>query len=76
MITGKRFTLLILTMSFLVPVVAREAPESQTNAAPKLVIASPNHDFGQVKSGAPLSYSFRIKNEGKADLKIISVAPG
>ncbi|MFY9553804.1 MAG: DUF1573 domain-containing protein [Blastocatellia bacterium] len=45
-------------------------------AAPKLVIASLTHDFGEVKSGTPLRYAFKIKNEGKADLVINSVSPG
>jgi hypothetical protein len=43
---------------------------------PKLVLKSFTHDFGEVKSGTPLQYSFIIKNEGKADLLIKSVAPG
>jgi hypothetical protein len=44
--------------------------------APKLVIKAFVHDFGEVKSGTPLQYSFIVKNEGKADLLIKNVAPG
>ncbi|HWP42318.1 MAG TPA: hypothetical protein VNO14_03715 [Blastocatellia bacterium] len=47
-----------------------------STGAPKLAIASFTHDFGEVKPGAPLKYSFKIKNEGTADLLIKSVAPG
>ncbi len=48
----------------------------QTNAgSPKLVIDSVEHDFGQVVSGEPLSYSFRVRNTGNADLLIKSVTP-
>src|SRR5262249_43109986 len=43
--------------------------------APKLVIASLEHSFGTVKPGTPLTFSFQIKNEGKAILEIKSVSP-
>lgn len=43
---------------------------------PKLVIESFTHDFGEVKAGTPLNYSFIIKNQGKANLEIKNVAPG
>jgi hypothetical protein len=43
---------------------------------PKLVIDSFTHDFGEVKAGTPLNYSFIIKNQGKANLEIKNVAPG
>ncbi len=42
---------------------------------PKLAIASLEHSFGAVKPGSPLSYTFKIKNEGQADLEIKSVSP-
>lgn len=44
-------------------------------AAPQLVIASMEHSFGTVKPGTPLTYSFVIKNKGKANLEIKNVAP-
>lgn len=44
--------------------------------APKLVIDSLTHDFGDVKPGTSLIHSFRIKNEGTADLLIQGVHPG
>jgi hypothetical protein len=46
------------------------------NAAPELVIESATHDFGEVKTGTPLKWAFKIKNTGKADLLITNVAPG
>ena len=47
-----------------------------SGAAPKLVIESYTHDFGEVKAGEPLRYAFKIKNEGNADLVINNVSPG
>lgn len=42
---------------------------------PKLIIDSPAHDFGTVEAGNPLSYTFKLKNTGTADLLIKNVAP-
>ena len=44
-------------------------------AAPRMVIGSTTHDFGEVKAGTPLRYTFKIKNDGKSDLLINNVAP-
>jgi len=55
---------------------AQEQPDQKTGGAPKLAIAETTHDFGEVKAGTPLKYSFKIKNEGSADLVIKNVAPG
>ena len=52
------------------------AQEKSPAAAPKLVIASFTHDFGEVKPGSPLKYTFTFKNQGKGDLLIQSVTPG
>jgi hypothetical protein len=43
---------------------------------PNLAIESTTHDFGELKSGTPLRYAFKIKNTGKVDLVIESVSPG
>lgn len=43
--------------------------------SPRLGIASLEHSFGAVKPGTPLTYTFQIKNEGKAALEIKNVAP-
>ena len=70
---------LVLTITFVVclglPALAQGKPEGKI-AEPKLVLASFTHDFGEVKSGTPLNYSFIITNQGEADLIIKSVAPG
>ena len=55
---------------------AAVAQEKAPNAAPKLIIASFTHDFGDVKPGTALKYSFTFKNQGKSDLQILSVTPG
>ena len=56
--------------------VAAVAQEKAPGVAPKLVIASFTHDFGDVKPGSALKYSFTFKNQGKSDLQILSVTPG
>ncbi len=48
---------------------------SAGKAAPKFAISSFTHDFGEVKPGTPLRYSFVFKNEGDAELRITNVAP-
>ena len=45
------------------------------NGAPQIVVETPTHDFGEVKTGTPLKWAFKIKNTGKADLIIQNVAP-
>lgn len=55
---------------------AQEKSEQKANGTPKLAIAQTSHDFGEIKAGTPLKYSFKIKNEGSADLLIKNVAPG
>jgi hypothetical protein len=62
--------LLSLLLAFAVAAMAQSSP------APKLVIESFTHDFGEVKAGTPLEFVFIVKNQGKADLLIKSVAPG
>ena len=41
---------------------------------PQAVIET-SHDFGEVKTGTPLKWTFKIKNNGKSDLLIQNVAP-
>lgn len=55
---------------------AAVAQEKSPNGPPKLVIASFTHDFGEVKPGTALKYSFTFKNQGKSDLLIQGVTPG
>jgi hypothetical protein len=76
------FRVLALVALLTIAAVAQDKPvqpsgtPAPSGAAPKLVIESYTHDFGEVKSGEPLRYAFKIKNEGNADLVINNVAPG
>lgn len=60
--------LTILLLLLTIPVIAQDK-------APKIVLESFEHDFGRVKEGTPVSYAFKLKNEGTADAVIESVAP-
>ena len=55
--------------------VAQETPATTDAANPKLTMESLVHDFGTVVAGTPLTYTFKVKNEGTADLLIKNVAP-
>jgi hypothetical protein len=78
------FVLALVALSTLLTATAhqKQAPvqpnagSAPSGPAPLLVIESMTHDFGEVKSGSPLRYAFKIRNEGKADLLINSVTPG
>ena len=65
---------LMLTLLSAGAALAQETPKA--GGTPKLVLESPTHDFGEIKSGAPLRYTFKVKNEGTADLLIQNVQPG
>lgn len=65
------FLILLLASMLFASVWAQE----QKAAAPVMALKSVEHDFGRVKEGTPLSYSFEFRNEGNADLVIESVAP-
>jgi hypothetical protein len=67
---------LAVGLFFVTAAAAQEKKSNNPPAVPKLVVESFSHDFGQVKAGTPLKYSFKIKNDGKSDLLIKSVNPG
>jgi glutathione peroxidase len=46
-----------------------------TPAAPKIALEEREHDFGKVSMGKELSHTFKIKNEGVAELIIHNVSP-
>ena len=71
----KPITALALLLLLAAAAVAQDNPP-KAGGAPKLVIASQIHDFGEVKAGTPLRYTFKVKNEGSADLLIENVQPG
>src|SRR5882757_3568682 len=70
----KSFRLLSILVLCLLAFPAAAALGQTTS--PTMVIDSMQHDFGSVKPGTALSYSFKISNTGTADLLIMSVKPG
>lgn len=70
------FLALVLSALVLTTGLAQEKSEQKTEGSPRLAIPEITHDFGEVKAGTPLKYSFKVRNEGTADLLIKSVAPG
>lgn len=79
----KAISAITLVALLVVPIAAQQTKSpnqpnggSASSAAPLMVIDAFTHDFGEVKAGAPLRYSFKVKNQGKADLLINSVSPG
>ena len=70
---------LVISLAALAP--AQEKLTDQGSGAkdlvvPRLVIDEAVHDFGEVKPGMPLQWTFKIKNVGNADLLIHSLKPG
>ena len=71
----KRHLLTVTLMGLLAAHAAFAQTAAPTAAAPKLVIASNEHNLGEVKRGAEARHTFTVKNEGQADLEIRNVAP-
>jgi hypothetical protein len=72
----KSIAALIAVLLFATAALAQDNPPKSNGGTPKLLIDSPVHDFGEVKPGSPLRYTFKLKNEGTADLLIQNVQPG
>src|ERR1044071_1994732 len=69
-------TAVVLVPIFVVLVISASSRVNAFYAGPpKLAIASLEHSFGSVKAGTPLTYTFKIKNEGQENLEIKSVSP-
>jgi hypothetical protein len=68
--------LMVLGLALTTSLRSQEKQNEPPRGAPKLVVELTTHDFGLVRPGTPLKYSFKIKNEGTADLLIQSVSPG
>src|SRR5262249_30488892 len=49
--------------------------EGKTTPAPKIALEEREHNFGNVKEGEEVSHTFKIKNEGAAELVIHNVSP-
>lgn len=68
--------LLPILLLLVFAVTAQQKVAATTTAAkPKLAIESVEHSFGTVKPGTPLTYTFKIANQGDANLEITSVSP-
>ncbi|MCS6903851.1 MAG: DUF1573 domain-containing protein [Bacteroidia bacterium] len=52
-----------------------KSPVSNKPKGPYLVLESDSYNFGKVKQGEVIKHSFRIKNQGSADLLLTSVKP-
>ncbi len=77
MFARHKIALLALALTFSVPAFAQEKEAAkETGPAPKLVIDSLSHNFGEVKAGKSLTHTFKVKNRGNADLEIVKVEPG
>ena len=74
---GIRKTILPIALILFAAVTAtaQETKPAQGTSEPKLVIDATNYDFGTVKSGSFVTHTFKIKNDGAADLVIKNVAP-
>jgi len=70
-----KFARIFSALALAIVLASAAAAQQPQEGGPKLVIESFTHDFGEVKAGTPLRYTFKIKNEGKSDLLIQNVAP-
>ena len=52
-----------------------QAESGEYVPAPRLVVKEAVHNFGEVRAGRTLRWTFKIKNVGTADLLILGVAP-
>lgn len=83
--TDWRFTSVIPLLSLIIalPFAAFAQASAQNGAkdgktapaAPKLRVDNPEHYLGRVKEGEEVSHTFKIKNEGAAELVIHNVSP-
>lgn len=67
--------LILMAVVLAITAITKSSAKSSEADQPKLVMDSLEHSFGAVKAGTPLNFTFKVKNEGKADLEIKSVSP-
>jgi len=69
--------IIALTFAAFAQAPAQDGPtEAVTkSAAPKIAMEEREHNFGKVKQGEEVSHTFKIKNEGAAELVIHNVSP-
>jgi glutathione peroxidase len=83
--TDRGFTAVISLLSLIIAIPfaafaqapAQDGPADgkTTPAAPKIAMEEREHNFGMVKQGEEVSHTFKIKNEGAAELVIHNVSP-
>ena len=67
--------LLVLFTTANMAVTAQDQTQKPGGGTPKVVLPEVTHDIGIIKAGVAVSYTFKVKNEGAAELQILSVAP-
>jgi hypothetical protein len=73
---GKLKWSIILFTVFAVALFATVSQANPAAAKPALVIESPRHDAGPHWEGEVVSHTFKVKNSGSEELRILSVKPG
>lgn len=68
-------TTVALTLCFYVSTLASFAQATPAIPAPKLVIAEPEFNLGEIRQGVAAKHSFVVKNEGATELEIKRVTP-
>lgn len=60
------------------PATRDEAPPTkpEAEAVPTIVVAQPRHEFSPVLEGEYVTHTFRVANQGTADLEVIRVRTG
>ncbi|MEP7272810.1 MAG: DUF1573 domain-containing protein [Acidobacteriota bacterium] len=65
---------LVIGVSGLLPVAAL-GQNAGAKPTPKMTIQNPEHNFGKVKEGEQVSFTFIVRNEGSGELVIDNVSP-
>ena len=60
------------------PATRDEAPptKAEAEAVPTIVVVQPRHEFPPVLEGEYVTHTFRVANQGTADLEVIRVRTG
>jgi hypothetical protein len=73
---GPKIASVVLLLFGALTTPAQNQSLGKTHPLPRVSVDSFTHDFGEVDSGTPLKFEFKIRNTGDADLLIQSVTPG
>lgn len=71
-VTMTLFASLLALLATYTPI---QPAQAATIGGPKLMIESLEHSFGKIAPGTPLTYTFKVRNAGDADLEIKNVSP-